>query len=82
MIESAAGVEREHENAAKSRRDLDEALRKATNDENRKQKVLEKANLDSTEWSCSMGGGTQSTSPADHINTTKPLTLKSMQSTI
>ena len=42
VIESATGVERQHENSAKARRDLDEALRKTTNDANRKKKLLEK----------------------------------------
>ena len=51
VIESATGVERQHESSAKTRRDLDEALRKATNDANRKQKLLEKANVEWTEWS-------------------------------
>jgi uncharacterized protein YhaN len=50
LIESAAAVERAHENAAKSRRDLDEAHRKAAAAVVRKRKDLEKAEAEWKEW--------------------------------
>ena len=50
VIESAAAVERTHENAAKSRRDLDAAHRKATGAVARKRKDLEKAEAEWKEW--------------------------------
>jgi uncharacterized protein YhaN len=50
VIESAAAVERRHENAAKARRDLDEARRKATSAVARKRKDLEKAETEWKEW--------------------------------
>jgi uncharacterized protein YhaN len=50
IIESAAAVERRHENAAKARRDLDEAHRKATIAVARKRKDLEKSEAEWKEW--------------------------------
>lgn len=50
VIESAASVERTHETAAKTRRDLDEAHRKATGAVLRKRKDLEKAEAEWKEW--------------------------------
>lgn len=50
VIESAAAVERTHENAAKTRRDLDAAHRKATATVLRKRKDLEKTETEWKEW--------------------------------
>ena len=50
VIDSAAGVERTHETAAKTRRDLDAALRKATGAVQRKRKDLEKGEDEWKEW--------------------------------
>jgi uncharacterized protein YhaN len=50
MIESAAAVERGYENTAKTKRELETALRKATGDAARKRKALEKAELDWADW--------------------------------
>ena len=46
----APGVERTHETAAKTRRDLDAALRKATGAVQRKRKDLEKGEDEWKEW--------------------------------
>jgi uncharacterized protein YhaN len=50
VIESAATVERTHESAAKARRDLDAAYRKATGAVARKRQDLEKAEAAWKEW--------------------------------
>jgi uncharacterized protein YhaN len=50
VIELAATVERTHEAAGKTRRDLESAQRKATNDEARKRKALATAEADWGDW--------------------------------
>lgn len=50
VIEAAAAQERQHENAAKTARDLNEAYRKATGVVTRKCKDLEKGEAEWTEW--------------------------------
>ena len=53
VIEAAAAVERTHENAAQTRRDLDAARQKATSAVARKRKALEEAEAKWKEWSTS-----------------------------
>lgn len=50
VVEAAAAVERTHENAAKTRRDLDAAHHKATAALTRKQKDLEEAQAEWKAW--------------------------------
>jgi hypothetical protein len=50
VIESAAAMERRHENVARTRCDLEMAQRKATSDVARKRKALEIADLDWKNW--------------------------------
>ncbi len=55
VIESAAAVERAHEGAAKTRRDLEASQRKAASDAARKCKALEKAELEWKDWTAQWG---------------------------
>lgn len=50
VIESAAAVERAHEDTAKTRRELEGAQRKATSDAARKRKALETAETEWKDW--------------------------------
>ena len=50
VIESAAAVERGHDGAAKTRRELEGSQRKATSDAARKRKALETAETEWREW--------------------------------
>jgi uncharacterized protein YhaN len=50
VIETAAALERRHENAAKTARDLDDAHRKATGMVARKRKDLDKAEAEWADW--------------------------------
>ena len=55
VIESAATVERAHESAAKTRRDLETSQRKAASDAARKRKALEKAEMEWKDWTIQWG---------------------------
>ena len=55
VIESAATVERAHESAAKTRRDLEASQRKAASDAARKRKALEKAETEWKDWTTQWG---------------------------
>jgi uncharacterized protein YhaN len=50
VLESAAAVERTHEDAAKTRRELEESQRKTTSDAARKRKALETAETEQKDW--------------------------------
>jgi uncharacterized protein YhaN len=50
VLESAAAVEREHEDAAKTRRELEGSQRKTTSDAARKRKALETAETEQKDW--------------------------------
>ena len=50
MIESASAVERAHEGAAKTRRELEASQRRATNDAARKRKASETAETEWEDW--------------------------------
>ena len=68
VIESAAAVERAHESAAKTRRDLETSQRKAASDAARKRKALEKAETGVERLDNTVGRGAQGAAAARDIH--------------